>query len=273
MSDTLPMIDILSDAAKQASEVVRKHFRSGLTAEYKTSNQDLVTKADVESQTIIQTAIKKRLIEQGVPEDEIGFIGEESGLDVSGKYLFAIDPIDGTTNYASGIEYFVISIGCFIDGELSYGILYEPMTDAMYFSTKGDGAFKKRGGETVRLAIEYKELEASMVATYIHTSEELRAKEFHFMMSIFPFVRGARLMGAGALDLGRVADNVFQICLFEKSNIWDIAAATLILREAGGVIVESSGKEIQFDLSNSAKIYPILACHPKHLERILTFVG
>lgn len=272
MSTAIPIIDILSDAASQASKLAVTYFKQRLTPQYKSSNQDLVTQADIESQKCIQAVITKRMGDVGIDSSEIGFIGEESGLHEKGKYLFAIDPIDGTTNFASGIEYFVISIGCFVDGKLMYGLLYEPMTHTTYYATKDHGAYKiNRDGET-QLSMVPKELKDSMVATYIHTKVELREREFNFIKDIFPSVRGVRLMGAGALDLSKVADNVFQVCMFEKSNIWDIAAATLLIQEAGGVIVSSTGEKIVFDLTNPAKIYSIVSCHPDNLEKILHFL-
>lgn len=266
------MIDILFEAVSQSSKLVKDFFEERLEPQFKTSSQDLVTKADIISQQCIQEVILNRMVKSGIADTEIGFIGEESGLDKKGKYLFAIDPIDGTTNFASGIEYFVISVGCFVNGELTYGILYEPLTDTMYWAEKGKGAQKQRNNQKVSLHLEAKTLRDSMVATYVHSNEELREKELLFMKNIFASVRGVRIMGAGALDLVKVADNVFQICMFAKSNIWDIAAATLIIREAGGEIVSLNGEQILFDLNDSGKIYPVLACHPSNLQDILTFL-
>jgi myo-inositol-1(or 4)-monophosphatase len=274
MSDAIPIVDILADATNQAAKLVISYFKDRLTPEYKSSTQDLVTKADVESQECIKKVITKRMVESGIDEGEIGFLGEEGGLYERGKYVFAIDPVDGTTNFASGIEYFVISIGCFVDAILQFGYIYEPVTETAYFSELGNGAFKKKkDGKPVRMKITHKKLQECMVATYLHADKHIREQELQFIADIYPAVRGIRLMGAGALDIAKVADNVFQISMFEKSNIWDIAAATLILRESGGVIVHTSGREIDFDLTNPGKNYPVVACHPDNLRETLKFIS
>jgi myo-inositol-1(or 4)-monophosphatase len=269
MTDTIPILDILAEATLQSSILVKDYFKQHLTPQYKSSSHDLVTKADIESQSRIQEVIRKKLIEEGIAENEIGFLGEENALHVKGKYIFAIDPIDGTTNFASGIEYFVISVACFIDGELSYGFLREPLTDRVYFCQKGQGAFKKNSDNKTKLTIDPIDLKEAMVATYIHSEESLRAKQLEFIKRIYPQIRGMRILGAGALDLVKVADNVFQVAVFYKSYIWDIAAATLIIEEAGGEVVDLDGEKIVFDLDNPNKIYPVLACHPSNLVAIL----
>ncbi len=272
MIDSSPILQILSDAAKKSAAQVNVYFEERLEPQFKSSRQDLVTKADIESQTCIQEAIIQGMVKLGISETEIGFIGEENGLHKKGKYMFAIDPIDGTTNFASGIEYFVISIGCFVDGELMYGVLYEPLTNTSYLAEKGKGAIKIRSNREVSLSIEMKSLKDSMVATYLHSDEILREKELSFVKNIFPSVRGVRMMGAGALDLVKVADNTFQVCMFMKSNIWDIAAATLVIEESGGVIASLTGKELAFELNDLGKIYPVVACHPSNLESVLGFL-
>jgi myo-inositol-1(or 4)-monophosphatase len=264
--------NVLHTATQNASELLKQYFSQGLEPQYKTSKQDLVTKADFESQNTIQQTITRLLVAEGLEAQEVGFIGEENDLDKKGKYLFAIDPIDGTTNFASGIDYFVISIGCFVDGERQFGILHEPLNNTTYFAEKGKGAYKTVNGSKTKLELLPQNLSNSLLATYAHSENDIRKEEFEFIAKVFPFIRGIRITGAGALDLAKLADNIFQVCYYGKSNIWDIAASSLVIEEAGGMIADLKGNTITFDLDNPKKLYPLIACHPANSEKLLSLL-
>lgn len=268
----VPLLEIIKQSVVSASSIVMNLYQSGAKTSFKGSHQQLVTEADIKCQSFLEKSIKTSLIAHGIDNNVIGFIGEEEGLDIKGKYLFAIDPIDGTTNFASGLDYFVISVGCFTDGALVCGVIYEPATNILYWSEKGKGAYKTVNNTQSELKLVYHDLSHSLLVSYIHSGLEQREQEFSFIKSIFPEIRGVRIMGAGALDLVKVADNTFQICMFAKSNIWDIAAASLILQEAEGRISNLDGSDVILDLSKPEKLYPILACHPDNHQKILSFI-
>src|SRR3990167_1043046 len=121
------MINILKSAATEAGTILLNYYKKNLTLNYKTSHKDFYTIADVESQKIIKEVITKLLVKKGIKETEIGFIGEENlSVGKNAKHLFVIDPIDGTTNFASGFDFFAISIAYFHEGTLTTGLIYRP---------------------------------------------------------------------------------------------------------------------------------------------------
>ena len=96
------MIDIIKSVAAEAGVTLLKYYRKNLTLNYKTSHKDFYTIADIESQKLIKKNLTKALTKKGVKESDIGFIGEENLSEgTNKKHLFVVDPLDGTSNFAS----------------------------------------------------------------------------------------------------------------------------------------------------------------------------
>src|SRR3989338_11560546 len=149
------MINILRSAAVEAGTILLNYYKKNLTLNYKTSHKDFYTIADVESQKIIKETITKLLLKKGIDKSEIGFIGEENlNVATNKKHLFVIDPLDGTTNFASGFDCFAISIAYFYDSVLTTGLIYRPTSKDFYYAQKNQGAYKN----TQPLKIIYKPL-------------------------------------------------------------------------------------------------------------------
>lgn len=265
------MIDILQRAAREAGEVILKYFKQGIKPSYKTSHKDLVTTADPASQEIIYKTIISQILRKGYKKDEIGFIGEEN-LNISGKHIFIIDPIDGTTNFGSGIDYFSISIAYSLNKKLLSGLIYNPIKNSLYFAEKNKGAYKVINKNKSVLKIQEKKMKNSMLAGVFNKSPEIYKKEFKIYSRLFPSVRGMRFPGATTLDLCNFVDNIFQIVFNGNAYIWDIAAGKLIVEESKGAMVDWQGKEIVLDFNNPKKPYQFIACHPKLLHEILKFL-
>ena len=256
-----PILKSMKVAAEKAGDLIKHYYSSPeiLHIKNKLSHQDLVTQADTESQSIIVKSLLSLLKDEGYEDSSIGFIGEEN-LTKSGKYMFVIDPIDGTTNFTSKINNFAVSIGCFANGVPTYGITYDPINDCMYVAQKGKGAYKITQGKTTRLNMVARSMDACLLATYIHTRPEQREKEMGFISAIYPFIKGVRIMGSGSQDLVRLADDAIQIVMFAKSSLWDIAAAYVVVTESGGGLYNLDGSPLLLDLNDPQKNYPLIAC-------------
>lgn len=263
------MINVLKSASLAAGEIIAESFYLYKNANitYKDNNYKvLVTETDTASQNIIRQTILDLMIKQGFDKNEVGFIGEEN-LAVEGKHKFIIDPLDGTTNFASHVPHFAISIGYLFNNELLASIVYNPITKDMYLAEKNKGSFKN--GK--KLEVKYESLSNSMVNAYINSPEQIYKKEFEIYGKIFPKVRGFRNLGCAALDLGSIAENVFNIYLNGHTFVWDVAAAKLIVDEAGGTIYDWQGQALELDLTKPKKEYQVIAGHKKTLENILNF--
>ncbi len=266
------MFDILQNAARAAAKIQLRYFRTAeLDISHKTDHQNIVTKADKESQNVIERCIVREMKKsKGINEEDIGFIGEED-LNTEGKHHFVIDPIDGTSNFASGIDYFCSSLAYFHKGELQAGLIYRPVHDELYFAEKGRGAMVVIGGKNVSLNMKRLDTKNLMMST--NFGETMRnADQLPLIEKLMPSYRGVRAFGAVALDLAKVAGNEIGTSVDKGPFIWDISAGKIIIEEAGGVVFDWKGNEIELDLSDRKKRYSLIACHPEIRPIILSLL-
>ncbi len=266
------MIQILQEAALKGGEVLRLYFRKEIGLRQKTSHQNLVTHADIESQKVIQEYLQKEAAKKlSVPEDEIGFIGEEK-LFKKGKVTFIIDPLDGTSNFATGFEYFSVIIGVIVDDVLTHGVIYMPIQNVLYYAEKGRGAFKKDVFATQRLKISKADFKNVYFSGGLSVHSDLRKLQMDMYYKLFPHFRNYISINAGGSSIGKFLDGVFGAYFMGGPYIWDIAGAKILVEEAGGVMVNWYGKSFDFDLEESEKTYPMFVCHPGNLPEVLEFM-
>lgn len=267
------MIQILQDAALKGGEVLRSYFRKSFITTHKTTHQNIVTEADIKSQQVIKEYIEKTLRDRlSIPNSEIGFIGEE-GLYKSGeKYIFAIDPLDGTSNFASGFEYFAVSIGLFISGDLQFGVIYLPVQDKLYYAEKNKGSYRKDKNGIQQLRINQCDLKQMHFAGGLSVYDDLRSKQLVMYNKLFPHFRGFLSINSGCFSMCMFLENILGLYFMGGPWIWDIAGGQLIIEETGGCVVDWEGKKFSYDLAKPDKRYKFLACHPDNLQKILEFM-
>jgi len=262
------MINVLKSAATEAGTVLLKYYKKNLTLNYKTSHKDFYTIADVESQKIIKETITKLLVKKGINESEIGFIGEENlSLGNNKKHLFVIDPLDGTTNFVSGFDFFAVSIAYFYDSVLNTGLIYRPTSKEFYYAQKNKGAYKNNQP----LKIIYKLLKNCLLDGLISSKTDISSNLFNIYKKISSRILGYRNLSCITLDNCLLAENVFNIVTNGHTFIWDIAAVKLIIEESGGIMVDFKGQPINFNLKNPKQAYNIISCHPRLKKEILAF--
>ena len=217
--------------AKEVGEVQRSYFRSGhLELETKSTVHDVVTKVDKLSESMLIERIGKCFPNHSV-------LGEESGEhDAHSDYLWVVDPLDGTNNYSQGLPVFCVSIGLQYRGETLLGVVYAPYLNELYTAIRGKGAFLNN----VPIHVSGKtELDRSVLATGFPYDKDVNPdNNSDNVARIIPYVRDVRRLGSAAYDLSCVAagllDGYWELDLHE----WDVCAANLIVREAGGVVAD-----------------------------------
>lgn len=201
-------------------------------AEIKTEN-NLVTYVDKESERRFVEALSKLL-------PEAGFVAEEgTGTKNETGYNWVIDPLDGTTNFVHGVPVWCTSIGLCYDTEPVLGIIYDPNTNECYSAYQGGGAFLN--DKAVHVS-NIDKLGQSLLATGFPYDdfgrEEAYIKLFRQLMRD---TRGMRRLGSAALDMAWVACGRFEAFYEYGLNPWDVAAGSIIVREAGGIVTEFNG--------------------------------
>ncbi len=219
-------------AALEAGAVVRRYFGNSVDKEEKTP-RDYVTEADRESEKLIIGIIKSFF-----PQDTI--FTEEGGFFQRGEIVWVIDPLDGTNNFINGLRFYSVSIAVCIDGKPYVGVVYLPEYQEMFYAIRGEGAYCNG----TCLKIKENRLEDSFIATGFpfHVREEI---DFYLTIfkEVFRKVRAIRRMGAATIDLAYTAkgvfDGFFEFGLFP----WDVAAGSLLVEEAGGVVTDLRGED------------------------------
>ncbi|MBK8047676.1 MAG: inositol monophosphatase [Anaerolineales bacterium] len=173
-------------------------------------------------------------------------MGEETNQIPDTDYFWLVDPIDGTNNYAMGIDYCAVTVALQRGVTTLLGVTQQIHTGRVYHARLGAGAFRREpGGEEVRLQVNTADrLGTSLLATGFpyHRAEhsDNNAAEFaHFM----PRVVGLRVLGAAALDMAYVASGALAAFWEGWLGPWDAAAGALLVREAGGRVTTYTGEE------------------------------
>jgi myo-inositol-1(or 4)-monophosphatase len=236
----LRYLEVAETAAREAGKILRDYLGEVNEVEYKAKNS-LVTEVDNLSEELIIKIIKSNF-----PSHDI--FAEESGRNKkTSNYLWIIDPLDGTTNYAHTYPVFSISIALQIDNAFRMGIVYDPMRDEFFSAELGKGAHTN--GNTIKVS-KTKTVEESLLCTgFTHENEWMVEENLRHFQNFIRKARAVRRDGSAALDLCYVAcrryDGFWELGL----HPWDTAAGYLILKEAGGRVTDFSGNEfkIQFE--------------------------
>lgn len=241
-------------AAREAAEILMSNFGAVREKDIETKHQsDFVTWVDKSSeQRIIE------IIHAQYPHHNI--CAEESTKDDAGEYRWIIDPLDGTTNYIHGVPVFTVSIGLEYNGEMILGVVYDPNRKELFYAEKGGGAFLN--GEAIAVS-EISDKKLALLATGypFRVNQYIDVYQQSFK-ELFLQVSGIRRAGSAALDLCYVAcgryDGFWELDL----KPWDLAAASIIIAEAGGKITDFSGGNEVLKTGNTiaanAHLYPFL---------------
>ena len=227
-----PNLNVMIRAAEKAGRSLVRDF--GEVEHLQVSQKgpgDFVSAADKRSEQIIHEELSKA-------RPNFGFMMEESGkIDGSEDARFIIDPLDGTMNFLHGLPHWCISIALEEAGEITAGVIYDPVKDEMFKTEKGGGAFSGRQ----RLRVSGRgNMDAAFIATgaprrSIPASGDQFLKEYEAMQKAGASLRR---FGAAALDLAYVAAGRYEGFWERHLNIWDIAAGYLMVRESGGFVCD-----------------------------------
>jgi myo-inositol-1(or 4)-monophosphatase len=250
------LLNVAVMAARRAGAVLGRNFnkRHKLTVEMKGHN-DFVSSADLAAEAAIIEVIHKHYPDHAIHAEESGISGESD-------HVWIIDPLDGTTNYLHGFPVFAISIGLQINGRLEHAVVYDPMREELFTASKGEGA--QLDGRKIRVSGN-KDLDRALIGTGFpfRQADSEMGPYLEMLGKVVKNTSGVRRPGAAALDLCYVA--VGRLDAFWETGVqpWDLAAGTLIIREAGGIVSALDGGENHLEtghvLAGTPRIYRGLA--------------
>ena len=199
---------------------------------------DFVSHADIKAERTLRAELART-------RPEYGFLGEEGGeTKGDGRNRWIADPLDGTTNFLHGVPHFAISLALERDGEIIAGIVYQPISDELFWAEKGNGAFiDTPNARSRRLRVSgRKDLARALVGTGIpHIGRGDHPAYLRKLETVMGKTAGVRRWGAASLDFAFVAAGRYDAFFEYGLAPWDVAAGLLLVREAGGMVNDDAG--------------------------------
>ncbi len=253
------MIQDIIQVSHEAGEIVRDGFGKKFGIEYKTNEANLVTDVDKASEKHIKEFIQKKYPSHSILAEEGGKTNNEP------EYLWVVDPIDGTTNFAHGLPIFSISIGVQKKGKTIAGVVYDVMQDITYSAEAGSGAF----ADSQKISVSKNDnlAHSVLVTGFPYNISDNPENALEKFAALTKASRGIRRLGSAAIDFCYVATGVFDGFWEVYLHPWDICAGKLIVEEAGGRVTDFKGEETDIYTKR------ILATNGHIHQRMMEFLG
>lgn len=251
------LLTFAQETAVSAGHLVREKYYQPLEIRNK-GFRDIVTDADIAAQKLITDAIQSKYITHGFLTEE-----EDSQLPTQGEVIWAIDPIDGTTNYSRLQPLFCVSIAAQIEGESVVGVIYDPMRDELFSAACGLGS--TLNGKSIQVSA-VDSLDAAIVGLDWSRHKGLRSSTLDILALFAHQVQVVRAIGSAALALAWIAAGRFDIYLNFNLRPWDVAAADILIREAGGRLSDHRGDPMTWSVDGMSGVGSNGRIHQQFLD-------
>jgi len=229
-----PLLNIAVNAARLAGDIIIRYIeqvdRLKITAK---SSNEYFSEVDIKAEQAIINTIHKAYPEHGI-------LAEESGVqEGDGESIWIIDPLDGTSNFLHGFPFYSVSIALKVKNRIEHGVIYDPLRHECFAASRGRGA--RLNDRRIRVS-KQTQLSASLLGTGLPFRDMTVVQRYlPTFEALFGKCAGFRRTGSAALDLAYVAsgrlDGFWELGL----RPWDIAAGSLLIREAGGLVSDLQG--------------------------------
>jgi myo-inositol-1(or 4)-monophosphatase len=223
------VLAVLHEAARAGGQILVSAFSKLDSLHVRAKGPaDFVSEADLEAEAAIRSVLAAAL-------PDAAWRGEESGYtNGSSDREWVVDPLDGTTNFLSGIPHFAVSIALREHGETLCGVVFQPLTGELFAAERGGGA--TRNGVPIRISSRDRWEQVVLATGIPHRGSDRHLSFAAELAALRERVAGVRRFGSAALDLAWVACGRFDGFWERGLHAWDVAAGNLLVREAGGVV-------------------------------------
>lgn len=245
--------DILSEIERLMKEASKIFFDLDPQNNFEMKGRnDFVTEVDFKVQEVLEGELLKLIEGSNLLAEEKG----KSSAEIK-DYTWVLDPVDGTSNLVHGFQHSVISLALIEKSEIVIGAVYDPYRDEFYSAIKGQGS--RLNAKVIRVS-NNEELANSLIGVGTGGGRLGRVDEtFEMMRFIYENTNGIRRIGSAALEMCYSACGRYDAFIEDDLNLWDYAGGTLIVREAGGQVINMHGEEVTCErrggiISGSEKI-------------------
>ncbi len=226
-------LSVAQDAAKKAGAALRENVSGERRISYK-GEINLVTEMDRKSEQIVVETLLAAFPDHGILAEEEARIENASG------FRWIIDPLDGTTNYAHGYPNFAVSIGLERENKVILGVVHDPMRDELFWAEEGKGAYLN--GRRIRVSAAATLIRSLLATGFPYDRVTSERNNLNYFRALLMASQEVRRSGSASLDLCSVASGRLDGYWELKLHAWDVAAGSLIVREAGGKVSDFSGE-------------------------------
>lgn len=222
-------LDVATEAVLAAGAILQAYWGNLEAIEEKGRPGDLVTEADKAAEAAVLQILHRHVPDHKILAEESGHLGNQESA-----YLWAIDPLDGTTNYAHQYPASAVSVGLMIDGVPQVGAIFDPFREELFRAAKGLGATRNR--RPIRVS-DTATLEKSLLVTgFAYDRRQTTDNNYAEFCHLTHLTQGVRRSGSAALDLAYVACGRLDGYWERGLSPWDIAAGIILVEEAGGTV-------------------------------------
>jgi myo-inositol-1(or 4)-monophosphatase len=224
--------ELIDSLSRKAGDILMKHFRQdwALLKERSTA-KEAATKYDRQVDRLIVEEIKKRFPRHSLLTEESGFLQGDP------EWLWIVDSLDGTGNFANFNPFFAVCLALMHQDELLLGAIYAPAIDEFYFAAKGKGAYLN--GVRIRVS-NVSDLNQSYIL-YCEGGEKDRRRTGELLHKVYPQVTDIRKLGSAGLETAWVAAGKREAYFTTRIEPWDVAPGVLLVEEAGGKVSDFQG--------------------------------
>lgn len=222
--------------ARRAGELLRRGFGDPELLGLRRTAKALTTPYDLSSNRLLVEGLSSEFPSHNLWTEETGRVDRGS------PYTWLVDPLDGTTNFASGNPLFCVSLALLEGEEPVLGVVYLPVLDELFLARRGEGAWLERGGKEVPLSVSGVEELGGAYLYFCEGSERSRERTGRINSLLYPRVRDLRKLGSAGVEACWVACGRGDAYVTTAIQPWDVAASVLVVEEAGGRVTDFSGE-------------------------------
>lgn len=247
-----PILNVMIQAVHKASRNLVRDFGEVENLQIsKKGPGDFVSNSDLKADRLLRKELTKA-------RPDFGFLTEEGapivGTDPTSRWI--IDPLDGTSNFLHGLPHFAISVALEQNGEIVAGVIYDPLKNDLYSTEKGAGAFCN--DRRIRVSKIQSAQECFLATGLVLGKESFDQRALTDLAHLQGRGIGIRMWGAASLDLAYVASARFDACWQDGLKPWDVAAGVLLIKEAGGYVLDREGKPFTLESTSLVAGPPLL---------------
>ena len=248
-------LDIATEAALAGGAMLQAYWGKLENVQEKRPG-DLLTEADKASEEQVLAVIRRHFPDHAILAEESGQLGNQTA-----EYLWAIDPLDGTTNYAHQYPFFAVSIGLLVNGVPQVGVIFDPFREELFRAAKGLGATRNR--QSIRVSTTTDLAQSLLVTGFAYDRRQTIDTNYAEFCHLTHLTQGVRRGGAASIDLAYVACGRLDGFWERGLSPWDMAAGVILIEEAGGKVTAYDQSQFQINsgriLATNGRIHAALS--------------